>query len=783
MRVRSCLLLVFTTLVAALGCTWKPSRSPDEFSLIVVTLDTTRADRIGAFGGTAVPTPHLDAMAKEGVAFVTAISQVPLTLPSHASIFTGKYPADHGVRHNGVFRLRDDEVTLAERLKESSFATSAVVGAFVLNSGYGVEQGFDAYSDMPKDRYAGGRDQLYESQRSADEVNAEVFKWLDTKPDGRFFLWVHYYDPHAPYAPPETTGRTLAGSGYDREISYMDQCFGDLIERLKRDGILENALLVVAGDHGESLGSHGELSHGVFLYEPAVHVPLFLRAPGLLPEGKTFDAPVELVDIAPTILDLLALPPLQGAEGRSLLPLIRGEDDGLGRVVHAETFMPRIEFGWSELRMVRDRRFKYIQAPKPELYDLRDDPLEDRNLAAQEPDRAKEMAATLATWVTATSNKDAVVDARRTISPEEEAQLRSLGYLGGTAELDLTEDGKARPDPKDHVADGAIISEARDKIAAGRIEEGLADIDGVLKSSPGNHLARSTRIQALVKLKRYREAEEDAWTGLGEALAEGDASAPLVEKARRVLASVLWLNGKNREAEEQYRAAIELNRKNKSAAVFPGILLGTAGGVEEAKRIVEDVLSRNPSDPAAWAARFELQIAKGDKVDAMRSAERLAELRAGDPDTLLKAGRLAQEGGAAPLAVRLFEIAHEKAPGSPDILGYLGTARLTAGDIAGAERDLMEVRRLRPQDPRAPFYLCNIALLRNDETKARGFIDESLRNDPEFVPPLLNYSRWLAEKGRMDEARRVAESALKRRPGDRAATALVDRLRAASPSG
>lgn len=772
-------ILILALLAAAAACTWKPSRSPEEFSVVVVTLDTTRADRIGAFGGTVVPTPSLDAMARDGVVFTTAVSQVPLTLPSHASMFTGKYPASHGVRHNGVFRLRDDETTLAERLKEKGFATAAVIGAFVLNSGYGVEQGFDAYSDMPKDRYAGGRDQLYESQRTADEVNAEVFKWLDAKPDGRFFLWVHYYDPHAPYTPPETPGRALHGEAYDREISYMDHCFGDLIARLERDGILDDAILAVAGDHGESLGSHGELSHGVFLYEPAVHVPFFFRAPGLLPKGERVEAPVELVDLAPTVLDLLGMDPLAGAEGRSLAPLMQGKDDGLGRLVHAETFMPRIEFGWSELRMIRDGRYKYIQAPKPELYDLREDPAEATNLLSLDPERAAELAAALSGWVAATSSSTAATSAQRAISPEEEAQLRSLGYLSGGADTDLSDDGEVRPDPKDHVAEGAIVSEARDKIADGRVEEALAELDGVLRTSPGNHLARSSRIQALVKLKRYAEAETDAWTALGEALEEGDASAPLVEKARRVLASVLWMNGKSREAEEQYRAAIELNRKNKSAAVFPGILLGTASGVEEARRIVEEVLTRNPNDPAAWAARFELQIAKGEKQEAMQAAVRLAELKAGDPDTLVKAGRLAQDSGVLPLAVRLFEIAHEKAPKSPDILGYLGTARMTAGDLAGAERDLLEVRRLRPQDPRAPFYLANIALLRNDEEKAKKYIEESLENDSEFLPPLLNYARWLAQKGRMPEARRVTESALERRPGDRNAAALLEQLRTA----
>jgi arylsulfatase A-like enzyme/predicted Zn-dependent protease len=765
------------------GCGRAPSRDPVEYSVVVVTLDTTRADRIGAYGGNFVPTPNLDAIAEEGVLFESAYAQAPLTLPSHSSMFTGKYPASHGVRHNGVFRLRAEETTLAERLKESGFATAAVVGAFVLNAGYGTEQGFDLYADIPRDRYSGGRDQLYEAQRSAEEVNAEAFRWLDTKPDGRFFLWVHYYDPHAPYAPPEKPGRTLHGSGYDREISYLDSCFGDLVDRLRREGILDDVLLVVAGDHGESLGHHGELSHGVFLYEPAMQVPLMIRAPGLVPKGRRETDLVELVDVAPTVLDLLELPPLPGASGRSLRPLLRDETGPSSRMVFAETFMPRIEFGWSELRMVRDRRFKYIQAPRPELYDLREDPTESVNLHGLESERSAEMAAALQDWVASTTNVEVAADARKAISPEEEAKLRSLGYLGGSSDLSLTDSGGALPDPKDHVAEGAIVLEARKALEAGNVDSALATLDRVLERSPGNHLARSSKIQALIKLKRFDEAEEEAWGALAAASKDVSASANLVEKARRILASVLWLNGKNEEAEEQYRLAILLNRENRSAPVFPGILLGTASGVAEAQRIVEDVLARNPNDPAAWAARFELQASRGEKAEALESAKRLVELEAGDPDTLVRAGSLARDAGNLALSVRLFEVAHAKAPSSPDILGYLGTARLSAGDVVGAERDLLQVRKMRPEDPRAPFYLANVALLRNDEGKAKALIEEALRADPDFLPPLLNYARWLAEKGRMREALDVAESALERRPGDPNAEALLRKLRDAASQG
>jgi arylsulfatase A-like enzyme len=265
--------LVLLAVVLVSGCS-KPA-DPDLFSVVLVTLDTTRADRIGAYGSTAVPTPSLDRIAGEGVLFQEAISQVPITLPSHSSILTGRYPASHGVRHNGLFRLPEGEETLAETLKRQGFNTAAFIGAHVLNAGYGTDQGFDVYNDMDSgtEGRPGGK-----AERNADQVNAQVFQWLEeVDKEDRIFLWVHYYDPHSPYTPPEDSGRQLQGKLYNREISYIDACFGDLLNRLEQDGRLDTTLLVVVGDHGESLGEHRELTHGIFLYEAAVKVPFLMR--------------------------------------------------------------------------------------------------------------------------------------------------------------------------------------------------------------------------------------------------------------------------------------------------------------------------------------------------------------------------------------------------------------------------------------------------------------------------------------------------------------------------
>jgi arylsulfatase A-like enzyme/cytochrome c-type biogenesis protein CcmH/NrfG len=754
----------------------------DELSLVLVTLDTTRADRIGAFGGTTVPTPNLDEIAYEGTRFLQAISQVPLTLPAHASILTGRYPASHGVRHNGIFRLPDDEPTVTQRLKEAGFNTAAFVGAYVLNRGFGLEKGFDVYDDIPKDRYTGGRDILYEAQRTADEVNAAVFRWLDARPQGRLFLWVHYYDPHVPYAPPETPGRTLHGKGYDREISYMDHAFGDLMRRLRREGLLDRSLVVVVGDHGESLGEHRELTHGVFLYEGAVRVPLMFRAPGHVPRKRAVQGPAELVDLAPTILDYLELPPMDGVEGGTLRPRIEGRERAETAVAYAETLYPRLEFGWSELRMVRDSRFKFIQAPKPELYDLEQDPKETKNLLGAEPALRAEMQSLLQAWIDRTEKNGRSDRARQTLSPDEEARLRSLGYLGGDFfRSGLNPDGSL-PDPKDRIDEALSLNEARDFHVAGRHEEALERLTTILRESPRNHQARTTRIEALVRLGRLAEAEEEALAALAAAESEPGEATHLVEKARRALASVYWMMGRHREAEEQYRHALEVHRANPTAPIFEGILLDNPEGITEARRLVDDVLRRVPTDSNALAARFELDLAAGDRDAAIRSAEVLARHGAGDPPTLVKAGRLLRESGQAELAVACFEAASRKAGPDPDILGFLGTARIAAGDLRGAEAALRTAGRLRPEDPRPPFYLGNVALLRGDEAGARRQFDRALLLDAAFVEPIVMLARYQASQGRLQEALATIEEALRRKPQDSEVRDLRQRLERALES-
>ncbi|MDX1389051.1 MAG: sulfatase-like hydrolase/transferase, partial [Acidobacteriota bacterium] len=768
--------VILAAALAAAGCSEPVPVS--ELSVIVVTLDTTRADRIGAYGGTVVPTPNLDRVADEGVVFENAVSQVPLTLPAHGSIMTGRYPASHGVRHNGIYRLRGSEITLAERFAEAGFETAAVVGAYVLNAGFGIEQGFSTYDDLPFDSYAGdGLGGLYEAQRTADEVNAAVFDWLDRRGEGRFFLWVHYYDPHDPYDPPEKPGRTLHGSGYDREISYVDACFGDLVERLDRDGVLDRTVLVVVGDHGESLGEHYEKTHGVFLYRGAIDVPFLIRAPGLVPEGRRVSGPVELVDVAPTLMDLLGFAPLTHAQGRSLKPWIEGGSDRVEGLAYAETLFPRIEFGWSELRMVQDERYKYIEAPTPELYDLENDPGEQENLVSNEPRVAADLEARLDRWVAETVDREAAREASRTLSEEEEAKLRALGYLGGEHYREGMGSEGARADPKDAIRGHLRLEEARERLKSGDPAGALALLDPVLEENPRNHLARSTRIEVLTLLDRLEEAEQEAMAAIAAAETDPDASTVLLHRAQRALATVLAKQGRTREAEIAWEMSEKTRASDETAAFLPGPNLASPEGVQEAIEMIDATLAQHPRDGIALSAKFELQLGSGDREGAVETAVRLAEVRAGDGNSLFRAGKLLQEEGRLAPAIECLEAALERTGPQPDVLGHLGTALIGAQRLGEAREVLVTADGLRPQDPRPQFYLGNIALLENREADARRHFDEALARDPDWTEPLDNLALWLLANERTDEAVAVLEDALERNPEDPKARQMLARAR------
>jgi len=443
------------------------------------------------------------------------------------------------------------------------------------------------------------------------------------------------------------------------------------------------------------------------------------------------------VDVAPTVVDYLGLKPMAAAQGKSLRPRIEGKDDGRLARAHAETMMPRLEFGWGELRMVRDARFKYIRAPRPELYDLRSDPAEGRDLVGAEGDRAGEMAGTLDAWVAATTDASAEAASQRALDPEEEARLRSLGYLQGDA---LHRGGRGGPvvDPKDGIGEVRALDAARELLQAGDVAGALAGLTPILAANPRNHQARVSKILALIQLPDLSRAEDEAQQALALSASDDAASSVLADRARGLLASVLRLEGKNREAEAEYRTVLARNPANDAAAVDLARLLLETNRADEAARLLDGVIARDARNGMALAARFQLETRRGDEAARLKTARDLADARAGDPPTLVEAAKLLADAGDPARASVCYEVVLDQAS-QPDsgLLGQLGFARLRAGNLEGAEAAFAAVSTMRPLDPRPVYFLGVIARKRGDAAVARERFARALALDPGFSKAAL----------------------------------------------
>ncbi len=469
--------------------------------VLLVTLDTTRADRIGCYGYAPAKTPVLDRLAAEGVEFLDAIAPVPCTLPSHSSMFTGLYPPSTGVRYNVLFKLGDDQTTLAERYKKAGYATAAFPASSTVGKAFGLAQGFDLYDEPSGAAEAAAQGMIRE--RKANEGVDHALAWLRQHRGDRFFVWLHIWDPHWPYRPPFPFSQEFKKSPYDGEIAFADRELGRLFDFLRSEKLWDDTLVVVAGDHGEGLYDHAESQHAFLCYESTLRVPLLIKAPGGR-AGLEVKTPVSLVDLAPTLVEISRLPdegkPMQG---RSLRRALEGRklDE---RPLYFEALAGSIVYGWSSLEGIRDGALKLIDSVKPEVYDLASDPGETQNLAAGDPGRTRELAAMLeeekaklAPGGSGTKAEEPALD------PEARARLASLGYVGGSGGGSAAKRG---PWPasliylEDQIVALQTALSARDWERA----DGLSS--DILSRDPDNRFVLSARAGALAEMRRYDEA-------------------------------------------------------------------------------------------------------------------------------------------------------------------------------------------------------------------------------------------------------------------------------------
>jgi tetratricopeptide (TPR) repeat protein len=454
-------------------------------NLLLITIDTIRADHLGCYGNSTIKTPVLDSIANKSLFFENAICAAPLTLPSHTSLMTGRYPIHHGTRDNAG-RVRDQEQTLAETLKAHGYNTYAFVSGFPLDHRFGLNQGFDVYNDeFQRDE---GRPLDFGSERNAEAV-VNAFLKVPKKPP--FFAWIHFYDPHAPYL----------NGGYNGEIEFVDKQLGRLIAKIN----LSDTFVAVAGDHGEGLGEHKEFTHRIFLYDTTMHVPFFISGPGINPQK--ISAQVRLVDFVPTILNKMKIESPKNLDGVILTA-------GTGNPALLESMFPQLQLGWSALRGVRTADWKFIDCPKPELFDLQADPKELHNVYSQHADIVKKLRAQLP--------KNAPLQTQE-ISPEMQEQLASLGYVGGN---NANANG---PDPKDRIAVWNLIEQAHDLETKDR-KKSISLLENARKSDPSNPMV----LNFLAELYTDESSYPQAKTILGQILQGDPKNVPALLRIARL---------------------------------------------------------------------------------------------------------------------------------------------------------------------------------------------------------------------------------------------------------
>jgi arylsulfatase A-like enzyme len=692
-RLRIVTIVAGVALVAGLagGAVWRSRRQRSSTpplaagalrggNVLLVTVDTLRADRVGAYGSPLGLTPAIDRLAREGLRAAAAYSHVPLTLPSHATIMTGLYPFSNGVRDNGTFRLDDSRPTLAKALKASGYRTGAFVGAFVLDARFGLNAGFDVYDDRMQS--TGG--DLEVVQRTAGQVLEPATRWIvgpstdqpsaiNHQPSAishqPWLAWVHLYDPHEPYTPPEPYRSRYATDLYAGEIAYVDAALGAFLDRLRSAGALDRTLVVVTSDHGESLGEHGERTHGLFAYDSTLRVPLVLWSAGTLRPG-TFEGPARLVDIMPTVLDLVGVQAPAPTDGRSLRPFISGEQPFDRAPSYFEALNANLTRGWAPLKGVIIDRMKLIDLPIPELYDLSVDPAETKNLYAAQHERARVLESAL----------DRLASAGTPIAPtsmdaDAEARLRSLGYVVGSSPRPARA-STAADDPKRLVHLNAALDDAMAAWSGGgpgspgNVAEAINILRRVVQERPDLTIA----YDRLAFMLRATGRLSEAVAVLDEAARAGHADPALL----RSLGALLRDSGDLRRSASVLEAIVNQNSAHlqgggQSADLQTIDSLGQTytrmHRARDAEAMFRKVLTASPSSAATWNNLGVLYLSENRGAEAIDALSRAVAIN----------------------------------PALAGAHNGLGVAFAREGDLKRAVDEWREALRIRPdfEDPRA----------------------------------------------------------------------------------
>ncbi|MCX6571286.1 MAG: sulfatase-like hydrolase/transferase [Candidatus Aminicenantes bacterium] len=595
-------------------------RGDKDWNVILITVDTLRADKVGCYGNANVATPTMDAFAARGIRYERCISQTPLTLPSHTTIMTGTLPIFHGVRDNGGFVVPSELVTMAEVFKAKGYDTAAFVAAYVLDSKWGLNQGFDTYFDkFDLSRFE--KISLGEVQRPANEVIDEALGWLEKKKAGKFFAWIHLYDPHTPYAPPEPFKSQYAQNPYLGEISYTDTQLARLWDFLGRNGLRDNLFLVFASDHGESLGEHEETTHGFFVYQSALHVPLIIATPFPELQGRTSSQTVGLVDVMPTVCEMAGIPVPAEVQGRSLVPSFFSPGAATDRLAYSETFYPRYHYGWSDLRSVQDGRFKLILAPVPELYDLDRDPGEEKNLVYLEKKAFEDLSARAGVLMEEAGRNALEVDLKK-VDEETREKLAALGYVGSFTDSSKLK-GQKLANPRDKIGVFNELSKARESGLGGDSEEAIRTIRAIIAEDPAITDAHFGLGNVLYKARRFEEAVESFKKALN---LKPDDSFAVIN-----IANCYQAMGRFDEAEKFVLDYQARGFEDSQLFFLLGTLMVNHKEPEKAVSYFEKCLAGNPRSASAHNGLAAIYLNRSGDGDLARAEEHLSAASAINP--------------------------------------------------------------------------------------------------------------------------------------------------------
>lgn len=713
-----------TVLVFAAGCSREPApasarASASHPNVLLVTIDTLRADHVGTYGSTAGATPTLDALASRGVRFEVVMATAPLTGPSHATILTGLTPLGHGFRNNSGFALPASVRTAGEMLQAAGYRTAAFVSGFPLDRRFGFDRGFGTYDDhLPK---GNDRRRTPYVERPANQTTDLALAWVKAQHASPWFLWVHYYDPHAPYEPPGDLRVRFRDAPYDGEIAFVDREIGRLLQQLPGGDASARTLTIVTSDHGESLGEHGEGTHGLFLYDATLRVPWIMAGPGV-PQGRVARTVARTTDVLPTLLDYAGVTPGATLDGRTLRPAADGQtlDDV---PAYAESLYAELELGWAPLHAVRLGRFKLIDAPRAELYDLSTDAAEKVNRHADEQGSADRLRKGLQTMLARTPPSAAApVDA------ESARRLTALGYVSGGIQKQLG--GGPLRDPKDGVH---LLPRLNRGMSAARVEPEVAirELTSVLAEDPTLLMARRTRAVAYEAAGKHDLAIADL---------------RLLQKQGQLTAEDAVVLGDNlRFAGKLDEAASTLEQTARENPGFPQPLL-SLGEVrilqqrfDDAGALFEKVLAMVPDQIEALRRLGDLDLRKGDLAAAEARYARIVALDASDAQATMRLGVVRMRSGRGEEAVGLFDRAVSLEPDNAEALLYLAGGFAARGQLAQA---LPYFERAVAADPKSTMALngMGLTLLQlGDRPRAAATLQRSLavdRNQPEVAQQL-----------------------------------------------